>query len=204
MSASEPRPQFVLATANPDKAADMRQLLAEIGFDIVERPADLPDVEEDGETLEDNARLKARAVAEATGLPAIADDTGLEVDALGRAPGVRSGRYAGENATYEDNVEKLLDEMERHKDRRAQFRSVTIARWPDGREVIGEGLVMGTIATEPSGDEGFGYDPVFLPDDGGGKTFAEMSISQKGAISHRGRSLRALAEQLAKLGLTNP
>lgn len=195
---------FVLATANPDKAADMRELLAGIGFEIVERPADLPDVEEDGETLEDNARLKARAVAEATGLPAIADDTGLEVDALGRAPGVRSARYAGESATYDDNVEKLLEELERHKDRRARFRSVTLARWPDGREVVAEGVVNGTIAHVPSGDVGFGYDPVFVPDGGGGKTFAEMSRSEKGAISHRGRSLRALVAELERLGLTNP
>ena len=196
--------KFVLASANPDKAREMRQVLEEIGFELVERPADVPDVEEDGATLEENARLKAQALAEATGLPAIADDTGLEVDALGRAPGVRSARYAGEDATYADNVEKLLDEMGRHKDRRARFRSVTIARWPDGREVIAEGLVMGKIAVEPVGDAGFGYDPVFMPDEGDGKTFAEMDSAEKHAISHRGRSLRALAEQLAKLELTKP
>ena len=195
--------KFVLASANPDKAREMRHVLEEIGFDLLERPADVPDVEENGKTLEDNARLKAQALAEATGLPAIADDTGLEVDALGRAPGVRSARYAGDDATYADNVEKLLDEMERHKDRRARFRSVTIARWPDGREVVAEGLVMGRIATEPVGDGGFGYDPVFLPDEGDGKTFAEMEATEKHAISHRGRSLRALAEQLSKLALTN-
>ena len=194
--------KFVLASANPDKAREMREVLGELGLELVERPADVPDVDETGATLEENARLKAEALAEATGLPAIADDTGLEVDALGRAPGVRSARYAGEDATYADNVEKLLDEMGRHKDRRARFRSVTIARWPDGREVIAEGLVMGKIAAEPVGDGGFGYDPVFMPDEGEGKTFAEMEASEKHAISHRGRSLRSLAEQLAKLGLT--
>lgn len=193
--------KFVLASANPDKAREMRYVLEEIGFEMVERPPDVPEVEEDGATLEDNARLKAQALAEATGLPAIADDTGLEVDALGRAPGVRSARYAGEDATYADNVEKLLDEMGRHKDRRARFRSVTIARWPDGREVVAEGLVMGTIATEPAGEGGFGYDPVFMPDEGNGKTFAQMEAKEKNAISHRGRSLRSLAEQLAKLEL---
>ncbi|HUR49189.1 MAG TPA: RdgB/HAM1 family non-canonical purine NTP pyrophosphatase [Acidimicrobiales bacterium] len=196
--------KFVLASANPDKAREMRQVLEEIGFELVERPSDVPDVEENGRTLEDNARLKAQALADATGLPAIADDTGLEVDALGRAPGVRSARYAGEGATYADNVEKLLDEMERHKDRKARFRSVTIARWPDGREVIAEGLVMGRIAAEPAGEGGFGYDPVFVPDLGGGRTFAEMEPSEKHLISHRGRSLRALAEQLSKLDLTSP
>lgn len=196
--------KFVLASANSDKAREMRQVLEEIGFELMERPANVPDVEENGRTLEDNARLKAQALAEATGLPAIADDTGLEVDALGRAPGVRSARYAGEEATYADNVEKLLDEMERHKDRKARFRSVTIARWPDGREVIAEGLVMGKIAVEPVGEKGFGYDPVFVPDEGGGRTFAEMDSAEKHAISHRGRSLRALAEQLTKLGLSSP
>lgn len=196
------RPVFVLASANPDKAREMRYVLEECGIELVERPADVPDVEENGKTLEDNARLKAQALAEATGMPAIADDTGLEVDALGRAPGVRSARYAGDDATYADNVEKLLDEMERHKDRRARFRSVTIARWPDGREVIGEGMVMGRIAAEPVGDRGFGYDPVFIPDEGGGRTFAEMERAEKHAISHRGRSLRALAEQLGDF--TNP
>ena len=196
--------KFVLASANPDKAREMRYVLEEVGVELVPRPSDVPDVDETGATLEDNARLKAQALSDATGLPAIADDTGLEVDALGRAPGVRSARYAGEEASYADNVEKLLDEMERHKDRRARFRSVAIARWPDGREVIAEGLVMGTIAAEPVGDGGFGYDPVFIPDEGGGKTFAEMERAEKHAISHRGRSLRALAEQLAKLELTNP
>lgn len=194
----------MVASANPDKAAEIREVLEEIGFELVDRPADVPDVEETGKTLEDNARLKAQALAEATGLPAIADDTGLEVDALGRAPGVRSSRYAGESATYEDNVEKLLDEMGRHKDRRARFRSVTIARWPDGQEVVAEGVVGGTIAADPAGDRGFGYDPVFVPDEGDGRTFAEMRSAEKHAISHRGRSLRALAEQLAKLDLTNP
>lgn len=196
--------KFVLASANPDKAREMRYVLEEVGVELMPRPSDVPDVDETGATLEENARLKAQALAEATGLPAIADDTGLEVDALGRAPGVRSARYAGENATYADNVEKLLDEMERHKDRRARFRSVTIAVWPDGREVIAEGLVMGRIAAEPVGDGGFGYDPVFIPDEGGDKTFAEMEPAEKHAISHRGRSLRALAEQLQKLELTNP
>ena len=196
--------KFVLASANPDKAREMQEVLEGVGVEVVPRPSDVPDVDETGATLEDNARLKAEALADATGLPAIADDTGLEVDALGRAPGVRSARYAGENASYADNVEKLLDEMERHKDRRARFRSVTIARWPDGREVIAEGLVMGTIASEPVGEKGFGYDPVFMPDEGGGKTFAEMDPAEKHAISHRGRSLRALAEQLMKLELTKP
>lgn len=197
------RPQFVVASANPDKAAEIREVLEAEGFEMVPRPPDVAEVEEDGATLEDNARLKAKALAEATGMAAIADDTGLEVDALARAPGVRSARYAGESATYEDNVEKLLDEMERHPDRRARFRSVVMARWPDGREVMAEGVVLGTIAHDPVGDGGFGYDPVFVPDDGDGRTFAEMNSEEKHAISHRGRSLRALAEKLSELDLTN-
>ena len=197
------RPQFVLASANPDKAREIREVLEAEGFEMVPRPPEVPEVEEDGATLEDNARLKAKALAEATGLPAIADDTGLEVDALARAPGVRSARYAGESATYEDNVEKLLDEMERHSDRRARFRSVTIARWPGGLEVVAEGVVGGTITHEPAGENGFGYDPVFAPDEGDGKTFAEMDGPEKHAISHRGRSLRALAQKLSELDLSD-
>lgn len=187
---------FVLASANPDKAAEIIEILAAAGVELRPRPSEVPEVEETGSTLEENARLKASAIAEATGLPAIADDTGLEVDALGRAPGVRSARYAGESATYEDNVEKLLEELERHANRSARFRAVALARWPDGREVIAEGTVSGTIAHVPSGDAGFGYDPVFVPIEGDGRSFAEMSSAEKHTISHRGKAFRALAELL--------
>lgn len=191
---------FVLASANPDKAREITEILApEVA--LSPRPADVPDVEETGQTLLDNARLKARAIAEASGQPAIADDTGLEVAALGGAPGVRSARFAGEDASYADNVAKLLEAL-RGKEgeaRRARFRTVAIAMWPDGREVVAEGAVNGTIAESPRGDGGFGYDPVFVPDEGDGRTFAEMVAddpSSKHRLSHRGRAFRGLAVAL--------
>jgi XTP/dITP diphosphohydrolase len=188
--------KLVLATANPDKARELAGLLE--GFDIVPRPADLPDVEEDAETLEGNARLKAVAVADATGELAVADDTGLEVDALGGRPGVYAARYAGPGATYADNVAKLLDELAGvpEEARTARFRTVAVARFPDGREIVAEGSVEGTIAEAPAGDQGFGYDPVFVPAGGDGRTFAQMTRSEKAEVSHRGRALRALAQRL--------
>ena len=140
---------FILATANPDKVGEITAVLADAGIDIelLPRPSDVPDVDETGDTLEENARLKAEALCRATGLPAIADDTGLEVDALGGAPGVRSARFAGEDVTYADNVNLLL---ERLRDvpaprRGARFATVALARWPDGHEVAAFGDVAGTI-----------------------------------------------------------
>jgi XTP/dITP diphosphohydrolase len=171
--------QFVLATANPDKVREITAVLADAGvvIELLPRPTEVPDVDETGDTLEANARLKAEALCAATGLPAIADDTGLEVDALGGAPGVRSARFAGEDATYSDNVELLLRRLRDvpRPRRGARFATVALARWPDGREVAAFGDVVGTIATEPRGEEGFGYDPVFLPEEGDGRTFAEMA-----------------------------
>jgi XTP/dITP diphosphohydrolase len=195
--------RLVLASANPDKAAEIAAVLADaLEIDLVPRPPEIPDVVEDGETLLDNARLKARALVSATGLAAVADDTGLEVDALGGAPGVYSARYAGEDVTYADNVAKLLAELaarpDRGGDRRARFRTVALVAFPDGGEVWTEGTVEGTIADHPRGDGGFGYDPVFAPTDGAGRTFAEMTGAEKQEISHRGRAFRALAAALAE------
>lgn len=190
--------RFVLATANPHKAAEIAELLAGV-VDLVPRPASVPDVEETGETLADNARLKAAALVEATGLPAVADDTGLEVEALGGAPGVYSARYAGEHASYADNVAKLLGAMAGKADRRAAFKSVALARWPDGHEVMAVGVVSGTIGEAPVGAGGFGYDPVFVPDEGDGRTFAQLAEESgwaKHRLSHRGRAFSALAELL--------
>lgn len=190
--------RLVCATANPDK---VREIAAILGphVELLPRPADVPDVVEDGETLLDNARLKARAICSATGLPAVADDTGLEVDALGGAPGVQSARYAGDDATYADNVAKLLRELQQHPGaaRTARFRTVAVVAHPDGCEVVAEGVVDGHIIDEPRGEGGFGYDPVFVPVDGDGSTFAQMDADSKNAISHRGRAFRALAEKLA-------
>ena len=194
---------FVLATANPDKAREIARILHDAGapIELLDRPAAVPDVEEHGATLEENARLKAVALVDATGLPAIADDTGLEVDALGGAPGVHSARFAGPDATYADNCAHLLERLagvsvER---RAARFVTVAIARWPDGREVAAFGEVEGTITDAPSGDGGFGYDPIFAPTETPGRTFAELTSDAKHAISHRGRAFRTLAEGLSVL-----
>lgn len=188
--------RLVLATANPDKARELAALLE--GIEVVPRPEELPEVEETEESLEGNARLKAVAVMEATGEPAVADDTGLEVDALDGRPGVYAARYAGPGATYADNVAKLLEELAGVPEsaRTARFRTVAVARFPDGREIVAEGWVRGTIATAPAGDRGFGYDAVFVPAGGDGRTFAQMTQAEKAAVSHRGRALRALAAQL--------
>ena len=191
--------QFVCASANPDKVEEMRAVLAPFGIELLARPADLADVVEDAPTLEGNARLKAVAVCEATGQPALADDTGLEVDALGGAPGVFTARFAGDDATYADNVSKLLDalaDLAGPEERMARFRTVALARFPDGREVVAAGWVDGTIALDPRGKHGFGYDPVFEPVEAGGRTFAELTIEEKNGISHRARALRTLAELL--------
>jgi XTP/dITP diphosphohydrolase len=189
--------QLVCASANPDKVAEIRAVLAPLGIELLPRPADLPDVVEDAPTLEGNARLKAVAVCDATGHAALADDTGLEVDALGGAPGVFSARYAGENASYVDNVSKLLNALAALADpeeRMARFRTVALVRFPDGREVAAAGWVDGTIALAPRGRNGFGYDPVFEPVEADGRTFAELTTEEKNGISHRARALRTLAE----------
>ena len=193
---------FVLASANPDKAAEIAAILAAVpGLVLVPRPDHVPDVDETGVTLEDNARLKARALCEATGMAAVADDTGLEVDALDGAPGVFSARFAGEGATYADNVAKLLVELDRvgataPADRRARFRSVALVAFPDGSDVWEEGEVTGVITPEARGEAGFGYDPLFAPDGFDGRTFAQMTSDEKHAVSHRGRAFRALADRL--------
>lgn len=191
--------KVVLATANVDKAAEIGAILAGTAVDLVPRPGHVCDVEETGATLEDNARLKAVALVEATGEAALADDTGLEVDALGGGPGVYSSRYAGEGATYDDNVRKLLQELEGVPlaRRTARFRTVALLRRPDGSEVVAAGEVEGVIASEARGSAGFGYDPVFVPVEGDGRTFAEMSPEEKHAVSHRGRAFRALAAALS-------
>ncbi len=202
MNVPEERLILVAATANPDKLSEIEAILAEAGgVVLLPRPGHVADVEETGATLEENARLKAVAIAEATGRPALADDTGIEVEALGGAPGVYAARYAGESATYADNVRKLLADLSSLPDaggaRRARFRTVAMVRFPDGREIWREGTVEGTIAPHPRGASGFGYDPVFVPDEGDGRSFAEMTPVEKHAVSHRGRAFRALAEALS-------
>jgi len=196
--------RVVLATANVDKAKEITAIVSETAGVVIEMrpgPAEVAEVEETGETLEENARLKAMALVEATGLAAIADDTGLEVDALDGAPGVYSARYAGAGASYADNVSKLLDELARvsavgAEARRARFRTVAIACFPDRGDIVAHGVVEGVIAGERRGSGGFGYDPVFVPTGGDGRTYAEMTMAEKSAVSHRGKAFRALAAGL--------
>lgn len=188
---------FVLATANPDKATEMREILAPLGVELLARPDHVADVDETEDTLEGNALLKARALVEATGRAAIADDTGLFVDALGGRPGVHSARYAGEEASYADNVERLLGELASvEAPRTARFVTTVVVAYPGGDWFGVEGVLEGTITTSPRGGGGFGYDPVFSPSDEDGRTLAQMTPDQKNAVSHRGRALRALAEKL--------
>jgi len=185
---------LVVASKNPDKIAEIEEVLTEVGLagEIV-RGLAWPDVEETGDTLEDNALLKARAVAEAVGLPALADDTGLEVGSLGGLPGVRTARFAGAEASYRDNVELLLKTLDGVDDRRAQFRTAVALVMPDGSEIVVEGALDGVITESPRGEGGFGYDPVFEVED---RTLSEMGVGQKNTLSHRARALRALAEAL--------
>ena len=189
--------QLVCASANPDKVAEIQRLLEGV-VELLPRPSHVPDVVEDAGSLLGNARLKAAALCAATGMPAVADDTGLEVDALDGAPGVDAAHYAGEGCTYAENRSKLLSEMAGVSDRRAAFKTVAIVVWPDGSELHVEGVCPGVITTAERGEIGFGYDSVFLPDEGGGATFAEMGVEAKNAISHRGRAFRALLEALAQ------
>ena len=188
--------RLVMASANAHKAQEIAEILS--GHDIKPRPHDLGDIVENENTLEGNARLKAVAVCNETGFPAVADDTGLEVDALRGLPGVRSARFAGESATDDENLSKLLDEMRKvpEGERTARFRTVALVVFPDGREILAHGLVEGSITSSPSGGGGFGYDSIFAPDEGKGLTFAEMEPEAKNFISHRGRAFRSLAKML--------
>lgn len=199
MSADSGRLRLVIASANPDKAREMLEILRGVLDERVEfmaRPEHLPAVEEDGETLEENARLKVEAVRSATGIGALADDTGFEVDALGGLPGVRAARYAGPDGNSVANIAKLLAALGDRKDRRARFRTVALAILADGTELVASGTLEGAITMVPRGTGGFGYDPVFIPDSGDGRTLAEMDAGAKHEISHRGRALRALAGRL--------
>ena len=187
---------LVIASKNEHKIVEILHVLEStgLGVELVE-DVDWPDVEETEPTLEGNALLKAREVRSHTGYAVIADDTGLEVAALDGAPGVISARYAGEDATYEDNVMKLLEVLGDSPNRSARFRTVMALIDETGREVVVEGVLDGEITYEPRGSNGFGYDPVFAVGD---RTFAEMTTPEKNEISHRAKALRALAEVVAQ------
>ncbi|MEI8237780.1 MAG: RdgB/HAM1 family non-canonical purine NTP pyrophosphatase [Actinomycetota bacterium] len=192
-------PRLVCASANPDKVAEIASLLDGL-VDLEPRPAGVPDVVEDSGTLEGNARLKATAICRATALSAVADDTGLFVDALDGAPGVDTAYYAGPTATYAQNRTKLLQALSGEVPRTARFRTVVMVVHPDGTELVVEGVCEGVIASEERGERGFGFDPVFIPVDGDGRTFSEMSEADKNLVSHRGRAFRSLVDAL-RLGV---
>ncbi len=190
---------FVLATLNRDKARELQALLGIPGLSLLGL-GDFPGAivpQETGATLLENAVIKAEAASRHTGLPAIADDTGLEVDVLGGAPGFHAARFAGPGARYADNVRLLLARLEgvAPERRGARFRTVCVAVFPDGSRIHAEGVLEGRITEAPRGDRGFGYDPVFEPA-AAGRTLAEMSADEKNAISHRARAARALARTI--------
>ena len=186
--------RLVVASKNPDKIAEITKILGESGLSIeLVEDLDWPDIEETGATLEENAIKKAREVFEATGLPSLADDTGLFVDALGGLPGVNTARFAGADATYDENVARLLEELKGIGDRSASFRTV-IALVADGYELVAEGVLKGQIADAPRGNGGFGYDPVFELVNG--RTLAELDLGEKNDVSHRAMALRRLFAEL--------
>ena len=190
--------RLVLATRNPGKVAELQARLGPLRVDLVSA-ADLgaPEVVEDADTLRGNADKKARALARHTGLPALADDTGLEVDALGGAPGVYSARFAGPDADDVANRHKLIADLDGVADRAARFRTVLVFVDRDGQALAFDGVCEGVITEGEVGDGGFGYDALFRPADGDGRTFAQMSTAEKNRISHRGRALDAFVAWLA-------
>ena len=192
---------MILATANEHKLRELREALP--GLEIEPLPAAVELPPEEGETFAENALGKARAAAAATGRTAIADDSGIEAAALAGRPGVRSARFAGEGASDEQNLRKLLAEVDGQPSRRVAYVCAIALVSPDGAERVFEGRCEGTLAEVPRGDGGFGYDPAFVPYDtgpGDERTMAELSPDEKHAISHRGRAARALAEHLAEAG----
>ena len=193
--------KFVLASSNPGKIAEMRQIMAPLGMEILSKKEAGADIEvvEIGTTFAENALLKAREICRISGLPAIADDSGLVVDALGGRPGVYSARYAGDEASDADRIVKLLAEMQTVSGaaaRSARFVSVIACAFPDGAYLTAEGVCEGWITQSPQGEGGFGYDPVFAVPAYQGRTFAQISPEEKNKISHRGRALAAFGDKL--------
>jgi XTP/dITP diphosphohydrolase len=190
--------ELALASRNPGKITEILEICREwpVRWILATDPGldRWPDVEETGQTYVENALLKARAVAESVGVPAVADDSGIEVDALGGGPGPRSARFAGPGASDEQNLGLLIERVADVPpgDRAARYRCVAACAWPDGREVWTEGTCEGRLVAERRGSGGFGYDPIFVPAEADGRTMAELSPEEKNAISHRGRALRAL------------
>ena len=196
--------RIVCASANPHKVEELARLLPS-WVDLVARPSDIGDIDEDAPTLEGNAIIKAVEIANHASEWAIADDTGLEVEALNGVPGVRSARFAGEHATDAENRALLLAKLDGSTNRSARFRTVVALVSSKGDIHFVGGECAGTIAESERGDGGFGYDSLFIPADGDGRTFAEMTGSEKDAVSHRGRALAQVPELLARIfGLPTP
>ena len=191
---------LVLATRNEGKVRELRELLKDFPIEIrsLNDFGPIPEVVEDGKTFDDNAYKKAAFTAKVLGLPAMADDSGLSVEALGGAPGVYSARYAGEKASDADNIAKLLQEMKGKKDRRAAFECVISIAVPSGPALTYEGRCEGEITLEPAGSDGFGYDPVFYYPPFG-KTFAQCTMAEKNSVSHRGTAMAEVVEEFDKI-----
>lgn len=192
---------FILATNNMKKLGEMQRILSPLGINVVTAKMmgiTLEDVEENGETFEDNAKLKAHAACRETGMPAIADDSGLCVDYLNGAPGVYSARFAGEHGNDEKNNDLLLEKLEGvpEEKRTAHYVCAVCCTFPDGREIVVRGECGGVIGFQRDGDQGFGYDPLFLVN---GKSFGRYTAEEKDEISHRGKALRLLTEELEKI-----
>ena len=192
---------FLIATHNKKKRDELHRILSPLGINVFldfEKGIELSDVEETGETFSENALLKARSGCKESGMPCIADDSGLMVDALDGRPGVYTARYMGEDTPYKIKMDSLVKELEGvpSSERTARFVSCAAVAFPDGREFFVTGTCEGTIGYEQRGDNGFGFDPIFYVGD---KTFAELSSEEKDSISHRGNSLRALKEKLSEI-----
>jgi XTP/dITP diphosphohydrolase len=190
--------RFVLATRNAHKLRELGALLSPHELEPLPAGVDLPP--ETGSTFAENALLKAAAAAEATGRPTLADDSGIVVEALGGEPGIRSARYAGKDATDEENLAKLLEQLRDHPDRRAAYVCALALVNPGSSPEVFEARCEGVVIDDPRGSDGFGYDPAFVPDDrkpGDERTMAELQPAEKDAISHRGRAARALLDRLA-------
>lgn len=198
---------IVIATRNKKKVEEIGRIFAGLGIVMkgLDEFPEMPDVIEDGLTFEANAIKKAEAVTAHTGLPSLADDSGIEADAIGKAPGVLSARYAGEGATDADNLKKLLEEMNEMPDELRQGRFVCVMAFarPRMTTLIFRGTVEGVIGRKPKGSNGFGYDPVFFPE-GHSRTFAEMTGQEKDSMSHRGRALQKVLEYMSSIGLHEP
>ncbi len=190
--------KFIIATNNPDKLVELKRILNPLGIEAVtakQEGISLDDVEETGSTFMENSFIKADAACKKTGLPAIADDSGICVDALGGAPGIFSARFAGEEATDEDKNNLILEKLKDADNRSAHYTAAVTCVFPNGDKLQVEGKCFGEIAREPDGDGGFGYDPIFLYD---GKSFGNFTAEEKDKVSHRGNALRMLQKELKK------